>query len=203
MKTMTMDIQKAMSSDEAKDLLVQGNERFVQGKELERNLLAQVKVTSTGQAPFAVILSCIDSRVPVELIFNLGIGDVFSTRVAGNIVNDDVLGSLEYSCRVAGSKLVVVMGHTSCGAVTAACNNVQLGNITTLLNKIQPAINSANLNGVEMSKQQIEQVSVQNVQESINEIRKKSPILADMESVRDIEIVGAMYDVVSGRVTFL
>lgn len=186
----------------AHQILVEGNERFVKNLKANRNLQEQVMETSTGQYPFAVILSCIDSRVPAELVFDQGIGDVFSARVAGNIINDDMLGSMEYACKVAGSKIVVVMGHTKCGAVTAACKHVELGNITTLLSKIKPAVAVFD-KGEEMSDETIELVSEENVKLSIERIRKESDILREMEDNNEIEIVGAIYNVANGKVEFL
>lgn len=149
-----------------------------------------------------MILSCIDSRVPAELVFDQGIGDIFSVRVAGNIINEDILGSMEYACKVAGSKIVVVMGHTKCGAVTSACQHVELGNITPLLNKIKPAVTIIEAKNGEMNAEAIEEVSVENVKISISRIREESSILAEMERNGEIEIVGAMYDVSSGEVEF-
>ncbi|MBN4082795.1 hypothetical protein JYT50_00235 [bacterium AH-315-A23] len=140
MKTQTKITQENLTPKKAHRILVEGNNRFAQNLKAQRNLQDQVFETSKGQFPFAVILSCIDSRVPAELVFDQGIGDIFSTRIAGNIINEDILGSMEYACKVAGSKIVVVMGHTKCGAVTAACQNIELGNITSLLHKIKPAI---------------------------------------------------------------
>ncbi|MDN3643714.1 carbonic anhydrase family protein [Lutimonas halocynthiae] len=200
MKTFTKELQVKTSPDAAIDLLKQGNKRFVDKKNTERDFLSQVDQTSTGQFPFAALLSCIDSRVPAELVFDQGIGDIFNVRVAGNIVNEDVLGSLEYSCKVAGSKVLVVMGHTKCGAVTAACNHVELGNITHLLSKIQPAVEVAG-NG-EVDAEAIERVALKNIELSIERIRKESPILAEMEQKGEIKIVGAVYDVASGVVCF-
>jgi carbonic anhydrase len=202
MRTQTKNIQENLTPKDAHNILVEGNKRFAQNLKIQRDLQKQVIETTNGQYPFAVILSCIDSRVPAELVFDQGIGDVFSVRVAGNIINDDILGSMEYGCKVAGSKIVVVMGHTKCGAVTAACNNVELGNITTLLNKIKPAVNAIKVDGEEMNSTSIEEVSVQNVKISIDNIRKMSPILAEMESKGEIEIVGAMYSVETGEVGF-
>jgi carbonic anhydrase len=202
MKTHTKVTQENLTPQLAHEILVEGNERFVQNVKAQRNLKEQVLETSSGQYPFAVILSCIDSRVPAELVFDQGIGDVFSVRVAGNIVNEDVLGSMEYACKVAGSKIVVVMGHTKCGAVTAACNHVELGNITPLLDKIQPAVKAVEANNTEMNNESIEQVSVLNIEYSIDRIRKESKILADLEHEGSIEIVGAMYDVATGKVKF-
>lgn len=203
MKTQTKIIQDKLTPIDAHNILVDGNKRFVQNLKAQRNLKDQVIETSKGgQYPFAVILSCIDSRVPVELVFDQGIGDVFSVRVAGNIINEDVLGSIEYACKVAGSKIVVVMGHTKCGAVTAACNHVELGNITPLLEKIQPAVKAVEANISQMNNDAIEQVSVLNVELSIARIRKESQILEDLEQEGSIEIVGAMYDVSTGKVEF-
>ena len=203
MKTQTKQIQDSLTPKDALRILVEGNSRFVQSEKAQRDLQGQVLETSKGQYPFAVILSCIDSRVPVELVFDQGIGDIFSVRVAGNIVNEDVLGSIEYSCKVAGSKAVVVMGHTKCGAVTAACNNVELGNITALLQKINPAVDIIRSEGGNMDDEAIEKVSLTNVQLSIDRIRAESAILSEMEKNNEIEIVGALYDVSTGKVEFL
>ncbi|MFK5981373.1 MAG: carbonic anhydrase family protein [Flavobacteriaceae bacterium] len=202
MKTHTKISQENLTAQLAHQILVEGNERFVQNVKTQRNLKDQVVATSEGQYPFAVILSCIDSRVPTELVFDQGIGDIFSVRVAGNIVNEDVLGSMEYACKVAGSKIVVVMGHTKCGAVTAACNHVELGNITALLQKIQPAVKVIEADISEMNDESIEKVSKLNVELSIDRIRKESEILAELENEGSIEIVGAIYDVSTGNVEF-
>jgi len=202
MITQTKDIQKKLSPKDAYNLLVEGNKRFVQDIKANRNLQAQVIETSSGQYPFAIVLSCIDSRVPVELVFDQGIGDIFSARVAGNIINEDVLGSMEYACKVAGSKIVVVLGHTKCGAVTAACNHVELGNITALLDKIQPAVESIKKEGEEMNDATIEEVVYENVRLSKERIRKESPILCEMEDNGEIEIIGAVYSVSTGEVEF-
>jgi len=203
MKTQTKISQDKITPKDAHTLLIDGNRRFVQDLKAKRNLKDQVIQTSSGQYPFAVILSCIDSRVPVELVFDQGIGDVFSVRVAGNIVNEDVLGSIEYACKVAGSKILVVMGHTKCGAVNAACNKVKLGNITPLLEKIQPAVIAVEVNGSKMDDESIEEVAVLNVELSIDRIKKESSILSDLEKEGTIEIVGAIYDVSNGQVNFL
>ena len=202
MKTQTKITQENLSPKDAHNILVEGNKRFSQNLKAQRNLQDQVFETSKGQYPFAVILSCIDSRVPAELVFDQGIVDVFSVRVAGNIINEDILGSMEYACKVAGSKIVVVMGHTKCGAVTSACKHVELGNITPLLNKIKPAVTLIEAKNGEMNAEAIEEVSVENVKISIDRIREESPILAEMEKNGEIEIVGAMYDVSSGIVDF-
>jgi carbonic anhydrase len=203
MKTQTKEIQDNLTPKCAHDILVEGNKRFAQNLKAQRNLQDQVFETSQGQYPFAVILSCIDSRAPAELVFDQGIGDIFSVRVAGNIINEDILGSIEYACKVAGSKIVVVMGHTKCGAVTAACNHVELGNITALLSKIQPVVNVVNKEPSQMHEDVIEEVAHLNVELSINRIRQESEILADMEESGEIEIVGAMYDVSTGLVEFI
>ena len=202
MRTQTKITQENLTPKTAHDILVEGNKRFQQNLKAQRDLQAQVLATSQGQYPFAVVLSCIDSRVPAELVFDQGIGDMFSARVAGNIINEDILGSMEYACKVAGSKIVVVMGHTKCGAVTAACNHVELGNITPLLNKIQPAVSAIEPKGSEMSSEEIELVSEKNVKLSIERIRQESQILSDLEQAGEIEIVGAMYNVSNGTVTF-
>jgi len=199
MKTQTKLTQDSLSPKDAYNMLVEGNKRFTQSVKTDRDLLSQVSETSGGQYPFAVVLSCIDSRVPAELVFDQGIGDIFSARVAGNIVNEDVLGSMEYACKVAGSKVVVVMGHSKCGAVTSACKHVELGNITALLDKIQPAVNAVD---EEMSDAKVEKVAAMNVQLSIERIRKESSILAEMEAAGEIKMVGAMYSVADGSVTF-
>tara|TARA_B100000795_G_scaffold189300_1_gene144111 strand:+ start:1039 stop:1647 length:609 start_codon:yes stop_codon:yes gene_type:complete len=202
MKALTKVLQEKMSPTVALNSLLEGNKRFTQQLQVNRDLMSQVFDTATGQFPFAAILSCIDSRVPAEIVFDQGIGDLFSVRVAGNVVNADVLGSLEYACKVAGSKLVLVMGHTKCGAVTAACENVELGNITSLLAKIKPAIalceNNSNSDAIS-----VENVSVKNVAISIETLRKESPILAEMEQQGLIQIVGAIYDVASGIVSVI
>lgn len=203
MKTQTKETQSQLTPDGAKQLLVEGNHRFVNNKMVRRDLLAQVKETTTGQFPHSVILSCIDSRTSSELIFDQGIGDVFNARVAGNIVNEDVLGSLEYSCKAAGSKLVVVLGHSKCGAVTSACKGVELGNITALLSKVKPAIEKIKPTVDDITAEDaVQKVADENVMVAINEIRSKSEILAEMEENGEIKIIGGMYDIESGMVTF-
>ncbi len=201
METLTKEIQAGIKPVDALTRLKDGNHRFLKNKKTERDLLIQVEKTGTGQFPFAALLSCIDSRVPAELVFDQGIGDIFNVRVAGNIVNEDILGSLEYSCKVAGSKLVLVLGHSRCGAVTSACKHVELGNITPLLDKIQPAVESV-IKG-ELTPELIEEVAVKNVENSIEQIRKESPILKEMEDNGEIVIAGAIYDVATGAVEFL
>lgn len=203
MKAHTRKTQSEVTPQMALDFLKQGNERFIKNLRANRNLLEQVNDTAEGQFPFAVVLSCIDSRTSAELIFDQGLGDIFSARVAGNVVNDDVLGSMEYSCKVAGSKLVVVTGHSRCGAVTAACKHVEMGNITTLLNKVKPAIDKVQPNVDDItSDESVQKVADENVKHAIQEIREKSEILAQMEKDGEIKIVGAMYNVETGKVDF-
>tara|TARA_B100001287_G_scaffold9437_1_gene7291 strand:+ start:4584 stop:5186 length:603 start_codon:yes stop_codon:yes gene_type:complete len=200
MPTITKEIQDSISPSAAIEMLKEGNKRFLDKNEKERDLHIQVKSTSTGQFPFAVVLSCIDSRVPVELIFDQGIGDIFSARVAGNIINEDILGSIEYACGVAGSKAILVLGHTKCGAVTSACKGVELGNITALLSKVKPAILNVQKRDGDV---EVEEVTKANVNQSIKEIRENSKILADLENEEKIKIVGAVYNVENGRVSYL
>lgn len=199
----TKESQSKLNPQKALELLKEGNNRFINNKSTSKDLLGQVKATSEGQFPYAVVLSCIDSRTSSELIFDLGIGDIFNARVAGNIVNEDVLGSMEYSCKVAGSKLVLVLGHTKCGAVTAACQKVELGNITKLLSKVQPAVRKIESQVDDVtSPDAVQKVADENVRMAMEEIRSKSEILAEMEKNGEISIVGGMYDVGSGKVTF-
>ena len=200
MSTITKEMQNGISPDQAIEMLKEGNQRFLNKDQVNRDLNSQVNETSGGQNPYAVVLSCIDSRVPVELTFDQGIGDVFSTRVAGNIINEDILGSMEYACGVAGSKAILVLGHTKCGAVTSACQGVELGNITALLSKVKPAISEVENR---MGTIKVEEVTKANVHQSIKEIREKSTMLKDLESEGKIRIVGAVYHVEDGKVTFL
>ncbi|GGX33239.1 carbonic anhydrase family protein [Aquimarina muelleri] len=202
MITQTKRTQDMLTPVEAYRILKEGNKRFEQNLKAQRNLKVQVIETSMGQYPFAAVLSCIDSRVPVELVFDLGIGDVFSIRIAGNVVNKDVLGSIEYACKVAGSKIVVVMGHTRCGAVKSACNKVELGNITSLLSKIKPAVQVIENSQKEMDEKDMEKVAIENVQLSIDRMKQESEILFQMEKLGKIQIVGAIYSVSTGRVDF-
>ena len=196
----TKEIQDSISPERAIEMLKEGNQRFLERNELETDLHIQVNETSGGQFPYAVVLSCIDSRVPVELVFDQGIGDIFSARVAGNIINEDILGSIEYACGVAGSKAILVLGHTKCGAVTSACKGVELGNITALLSKVKPAIAEIQERDGDIN---VEEVTKANVQQSIKEIRENSTILADLENEGKIKIVGAVYHVEDGRVSHL
>ncbi|PSR53760.1 carbonic anhydrase [Adhaeribacter arboris] len=205
MKTQTKEIQSSLTPDAALQILKDGNLRFINNLKANRNLLQQVNETSEGQFPFAAILSCIDSRTSAELIFDKGLGDIFSIRIAGNILNEDILGSMEFACRVAGSKLILVLGHTRCGAIIGACNQVEMGNLTTLLRKIQPAIEQEtqtihNRNG--NNETFVENVTNNNIFLTINRIRKESSILAEMEQANQIKIVGGLYEVETGKVVF-
>lgn len=208
MKAFNKEKQEGTSPKDALDLLKDGNKRFVAAKAADRDFLGQVKDTTGGQWPHSVVLSCIDSRVPAEIVFDQGIGDIFSARVAGNIVNEDVLGSIEYGCKVAGSKLVVVLGHTMCGAVKGACDDVQLGNITALLSKIRPAVHAVTAPQKEAdrtsaNKNFVNDVVTKNVQLTMEKMRKDSPLLSEMEDDGDIKIVGGVYDISNGKVHFM
>jgi len=198
--------QSKLTPDTVLQMLKTGNDHFVNDKLTARLYSAQVSASAGGQYPKAVILSCLDSRIPVEEVFDQGIGDVFVARVAGNIVNEDILGSMEFGCKVEESKLIVVLGHTGCGAVKGAINNVKLGNLTELLDKIKPAVDSSqSFNGDKTSKNPdfVTAVAKKNVQLTIKNIRKQSEILRDMEKDGEIKIVGAIYDLSTGKVTFM
>ena len=208
MKALTKEAQAKISPMGAVEILKQGNERFVKNRKADRDLLEQVKDTATGQYPFATILSCIDSRVSSELIFDQGVGDIFSVRVAGNIVNEDLLGSMEFACKLAGTKIIVVLGHTSCGAVKGACDDAHLGNLTALLSKIKPAVQAVAKpeDPAERTSQNldfVDQVAETNVRMTIENIRKQSPVLRIMEEDGEIAVVGAMYDISTGEVHFM
>ena len=207
MKAHTKETQAIITPQKAIDLLREGNQRFQQRSMAERNLIEQVNDTTNGQFPFATILSCIDSRVSSELIFDQGIGDIFSVRIAGNFVNEDILGSMEFACKLAGTKLVLVLGHTSCGAVKGACDHARLGNLTALINKIEPAVEAVKEPSDEQLRNSknidfVNSVAEKNVQLTIENIRKESPVLKEMEDNNEIMIVGGMYDISNGEVTF-
>lgn len=204
MKTQTKESQAQLTPRQAREILLEGNQRFVNSLSYNRNLLEQANETAGGQYPFAVVLSCIDSRTSAELIFDQGLGDIFSVRIAGNIVNEDILGSMEFACKVAGSKLVVVLGHTRCGAVKGACDQVELGNLSTLLHKIKPSVDAVQYEGERSSKngEFVEMVAEKNVMNVMEEIQQKSPILREMIEEGQIDIVGGMYNVETGVVEF-
>ena len=203
---MTKELQQAKTPDKIVAVLKEGNSRFVKGDLTFTDYPKQIIETSKGQYPAAVILSCLDSRIPVEKVFDLGVGDVFVARVAGNIVNADMLGSMEFACKVSGAKLVVVLGHTECGAIKGAIDNVKLGNLTELLAKIRPAIDSlSSFQGEKTSKNKlfVDKVTDENVLLTMGEIRMKSPILQEMEQKGEIDIIGGVYDINTGKVTFI
>jgi len=202
---MTQKAQAAMTPDQALALLVEGNERFVHGKLLQRDLMAQVRATASGQHPFASVLGCIDSRVPPELVFDQGIGDIFSPRIAGNFANTDIIGSLEFTTKLAGARLIVVLGHTGCGAVKGACDNAQLGNLTQTLSNLSPAVYSVTgVPGERSSKNAafVREVARQNVRLTVRALSDRSGVLRGLVGEGRLEIVGAMHDVGTGRVSF-
>ncbi len=207
MYTHTKETQSAMTPESSLEYLKEGNQRFKNNLKANRNLLKQVNDTSDGQFPFATILSCIDSRVSAELVFDQGLGDIFSVRIAGNFINEDILGSMEFACKLAGTKLVVVLGHTACGAIKGACDHARLGNLTALINKIEPAVeavkeptdeNIRNSKNIDF----VNNVAEMNVRMSIENIRNQSPVLVEMENNKEIQIIGGMYDISNGNVTF-
>jgi len=205
MRTLTKELRDKLTPEDAIEVLKAGNKRFVNNLKAHRNLLEQVNETADSQHPFAVILSCMDSRTSVELIFDQGLGDIFSIRIAGNILNNDILGSLEFATAIAGSKVIVVLGHTKCGAITAACDNVTLNNLTILLDKIRPAINkeTETKNRRDGSNSSfVLNVTKLNVLMTIEDIKNKSNIIADLIRTGTIDIVGGIYDVDYGRVEF-
>ena len=205
MKTLTKEMQTAITPAMALELLKDGNKRFVSNLKLNRNLLQQANETSDGQHPFAVILSCIDSRTSAELIFDQGLGDIFSVRIAGNIINEDILGSMEFGCKVAGSKIIVVLGHTKCGAVKGACDHVEMGNLTALLTKIRPAVDDETTtkeNRNSNNSEFVEKVASINVKRAVKSIMERSPILKEMIESGAIGIVGGIHNITTGEVEF-
>ena len=201
MKTQTKETLSAMTPEKALDLLKTGNRRFVEGKMLDRKLLEQVHQTSEGQFPFAVVLGCVDSRVPIEKVFDLGIGDVFGIRIAGNFVNEDILGSMEFATKVVGSKHILILGHTSCGAIKGAMDQVELGNLTGLLNKLQPAVKAAKKKMGDSAEP--DDIAKENVYLTIEKIKSESKIINDLVNNGELSISGGMYHVDTGQVTFL
>lgn len=205
MKAHTAETQAAITPSQALDILKEGNQRFVDNLRADRVLMDQVIETKSGQYPFATILHCIDSRVSAELLFDQGVGDVFSIRVAGNFVNVDILGSMEFACKLAGTKLLVVMGHTHCGAVKGACDHVEMGNLTAMLSKITPVVETVEKKYDDKGSSNaalVQEVAEENVKNAIAQIRSQSAILAQMEKNGEIDIVGAMYDIETGKVSF-
>lgn len=205
MKTLTKEMQAAISPTMALELLKEGNKRFINNIKMNRNLLQQANETSDGQHPFAVILSCIDSRTSAELIFDQGLGDIFSVRIAGNIINEDILGSMEFGCKVAGSKIIVVLGHTKCGAVKGACDHVEMGNLTALLSKLQPAVydeKTVTENRNSGNADFVEKVSEINVKRTVHAIIERSPILKEMIERGECGIIGGNHNITTGEVHF-
>lgn len=208
MRTHSKTSQESLTPADALQFLKEGNTRFCQNLKANRDLLKQVNETRDGQWPFAAILSCIDSRASVELIFDQGLGDVFSVRIAGNFVNDDILGSLEFACAVAGAKLVVVLGHSACGAIKGACDHVELGNLTQMLAKIAPAVDAVSpayeAEACHSGNTEfVERVALKNVEQTVAAIAQRSAVLKDLKDKGEIDIVGGMYDIASGEVTFI
>ncbi|HRG58208.1 MAG TPA: carbonic anhydrase family protein [Bacteroidia bacterium] len=205
MKTLTKEMQDKITPSMALELLKDGNKRFVSNLKVNRNLLQQANETSDGQHPFAVILSCIDSRTSAELIFDQGLGDIFSVRIAGNIVNEDILGSMEFACKVAGSKFIVVLGHTKCGAVKGACDHVEMGNLTSLLSKIRPAVDDEKSTSENRNSQNdifVENVAAINVKRTVKAIMERSAILNEMIATKQIGIAGGIHNITTGEVNF-
>ena len=207
MKAHTKESQAKMTPSSSLQTLKDGNDRFVKSKQLDRDLSQQVVETATGQYPFATVLHCIDSRVSAELIFDQGIGDLFSIRIAGNFVNEDILGSMEFACKLAGTKVLVVLGHTACGAVKGACDHARLGNLTALINKIEPAVEAVKEPKAESERTSkninfVNEVAKKNVEMTLSDIRNKSLVLKEMEDNNELKIVGGMYDISTGAVNF-
>lgn len=205
MRTLTKEMQAAITPAKALELLKEGNKRFVNNLKVNRDLLQQANETKDGQYPFATILSCIDSRTSAELIFDQGLGDIFSIRIAGNVINEDILGSMEFACKVAGSKIIVVLGHTKCGAVKGACDHVEMGHLTTLLTKIAPAVEmEKTITSERNSKnaQFVEKVAELNVRRTVKSILERSPILKELAESGQVGLIGGVHDITSGEVTF-
>ena len=203
---MSKEARRALKPDQALELLMEGNKRFVTGKTFQRNLMAQVQATASGQYPFAAILGCIDSRVPPELVFDQGIGDIFSARIAGNFANTDFIGSFEFATKIAGAKLIVVLGHTECGAIRGACDLTQMGNLTNVLSNIMPAVYAVtNVQGERNATNQafVQEVALENVRLNVKALANRSAILHDLVENGEIKIVGAMYDINTGRVSLI
>ncbi|MGA0431621.1 MAG: carbonic anhydrase family protein [Flavobacteriaceae bacterium] len=205
MNALTKETQSNITPTTALDMLKEGNQRFLNKSIKTRDLNLQVEQTSTGQFPFACVLGCIDSRVPSELVFDQGIGDIFNVRIAGNFVNTDILGSMEFACKVAGSKIILVLGHTKCGAIKGACDHVKLGNLTAMLQNFDDVLDASEYAGDRSSQNSefVDLVTHKNIEMTIDKIRKNSPVLSEMEKNGEILIAGAIYDVTDGSVNFL
>ena len=206
MRLHNIEDQKSLTPKLALTFLKEGNQRFVANLKAHSNLLEQVNETKAGQFPFAIILSCIDSRTSAELIFDQGLGDIFSARIAGNVLNEDIIGSMEFACKLAGSKLIVVLGHSHCGAITGACHGTELGHLTNILAKVKPSIEYVQKHHQHLdirSKEAVDQVAFHNVEHTISHILEKSAVLKEMYEAGDIGIVGAFYKVETGEVDFM
>lgn len=205
MRTQTKETQHHLTPRQALHILVEGNKRFINNLRYNRNLLQQVNELSNDQFPFAIVLSCIDSRTSAELIFDQGLGDIFSVRIAGNVLNEDILGSMEFACQIAGSKLVVVLGHSSCGAIKGACAHVEMGHLTGLLEKIQPSVDriETRLGSGTPKEVLVDEVAVDNVLHQMGEVEERSSILRHLLKEGKIGIVGAMYSVETGEIRIL
>lgn len=201
MRTLTKELQKSISPEKAIQLLKEGNQRFLSNLKMNRNLLQQVNETRNGQSPFAVVISCMDSRTSAELIFDQGLGDIFSIRVAGNVINEDILASAEFGCKVVGAKVILVLGHTSCGAIKGAIDHVDLGHLHFITRKIQRCI--PNLERKAAPSDLMNGVTFENVKLGVNDLRTRSSILAEMEKSKAISIVGGVYDIENGTVSFM
>jgi len=207
MNAIDSDTQSKMTPAEARQRLADGNERFRTNKPAQRDLLEQMKQTTDGQWPIAAVLSCIDSRASAELILDQGIGDIFSIRIAGNFVNEDILGSMEFACKVAGAKLILVLGHSACGAIKGACDGVELGNLTGMLGKIQPCVNAVTNPSEACDRTAgnadfVDAVARENIRQTMRAIRDRSEVLRELADAGDIEIVGGIYDISTGAVEF-
>ncbi|MEO6423529.1 MAG: carbonic anhydrase family protein [Candidatus Nitrotoga sp.] len=205
MRTQTKETQASLTPEMAFQILKAGNERFAENRTVNRDLLEQLKDTSNGQFPFAVVLSCIDSRTSAELIFDQGLGDLFSIRIAGNLANEDILGSMEFACKVAGAKIIVVLGHSGCGAIMAACDDIKFGNFTALVNKLKPALTRVREPKTDRNSQNtafVEEVATANIFLTIANIKHRSEVLREMLENFQIAIVGGMYDTQTGKIEF-
>jgi len=207
MNAHTKDTQAEMTTQSSVDALMEGNKRFLSKSPINRDFLMQVEQTAGGQYPFATVISCIDSRIPTEIVLDQGIGDIFNVRIAGNFINEDILGSLEFACKLAGSKVIMVMGHTLCGAVKGACDHAKMGNLTQMLDKIMPAVDATETAPGEernsSNKPFVNAVSAKNVEMAVAEIKAKSEVLREMHASGEVEIVGAMYNTGTGEVTLM
>jgi len=201
---LTAEQREKLSPDQILDLMRKGNARFAKGERKNRNYLAEQRASAGGQHPAAVLLSCIDSRAPAEVVMDLGIGDVFNARIAGNILDDDIAGSIEFACKLAGAKVILVMGHTACGAIKGAIDGAQLGNLTGLLAKIRPAVDATTYSGDRTSKDPkfVDAVARTNVELTMKKLRETSPVITELVAANKVKIAGAMYDLATAKIDF-